>query len=172
MSLRRKFLTFATVVGVSVIGGGLASAADSGTHTVTYQVIPTRTLTLGSTGTISIGTIVGTDATGITASGGTLSYTTDCDTAACDRVTAAINSNTASGVTLAVTTTTNDAGTCTTSGTNQSAVSLSTSEASVVTAIRNCSVAAVKDLEYKVTTSGAVPGALQSKTVTYTIKST
>ena len=172
MSLRRKFTTFVAVVGVSVIGGGLASAADNGTHTVTYQVIPTRTLTLGNTGTISIGTIIGTDATGITASGGTLSYTTDCDTAACDRVTAAIDADTDTGVTLAVTTSTNAAGTCTTSGTNQTSVSLSTTEASVVTAIRNCSVAAVKNLSYKVTTSGATPGTLQSKTVTYTIKST
>lgn len=169
MSLGKKFATFAAVIGVMVIGGGLAGAAESGTHTVTYQVTNTRALTLSNTGTISIGTIGKTDATGITASGGTVSYTTDSTS---DRVTAAIDANAASGVTLAVSAADNAAGTCDASGTAQTSVSLSTSEANVVTGINNCSVAAVKDLSYKVTTSNATPGSLQSKVVTYTIKAT
>ena len=110
MSLRRKFFTFATVVGVAVLGGGLASAADNGSQTVSYTLAAARSLTLSSA-TATLPSVGLNDSTGVTSSdAGTVSYLTD---GATDKVTAVVDA-TVTGATLKVTTGTASGGTCTT----------------------------------------------------------
>lgn len=171
MSLSRKFLTFGLVVGVSVIGGGFATAADNESQTVSYSVNATRTLNLDD----NAATIAGIDKTsdsetsGSTA--GSVDYTTDATN---DKITADLDAAMESNLTLTVTLANTTAGTCDDNGTEGTNVDLSDGAPhTVISAIDNCSVAAVASITYTLATgvTPATPGSY-SKTVTYTIAAT
>lgn len=181
MSLRRKFLTFTTVVGVSVLGGGFAVAATSGTQTVSYTVVATRSITVAGD-TVAIGNISTTDSTGVTQAGSTTSasvaWSTDNTN---DKITVQVASL-GTGLDLFIKgDNVDDADpACTSSNEGTLAAGDDTftseieTERDFVTGINNCTGATTKadvdNLTYKLTSSGASIASSTSKTVTFTIK--
>lgn len=182
MSLMRKFVTFAAVVGVTVLGGGFASADVSGSQTVTYSVDVTRLIVV-KTGTVALGSFARTDSTGkwdTIGTSGDPALQWASDTSSTDKITVAATGMT-SGVTLAVQATdvvdgeTGCAiateGTLVTGAAGSNYLSLGASQ-NFVTGISACSPATkpkIEKLTYKITTSNADTTASGSASVTYTI---
>lgn len=157
MSLRtRKLPVLVGAISLTLVVGGISTAAEFDTQTVTFDVTTTRSLTV--TGNVSGLTVGANDATGATGSG-SIGYATD---ATLDNIVGRITTACPTGVSLAVEATTTD-------GTPAAPVSLSGTDQSVITGITN-EVAGTASMGYTVTTSGALPGTSQSCTVTYTIQ--
>ena len=181
MSLSRKFLTFASVAVVSLLGGGFASAATSGTQTVSYTVVATRSITVAGD-TVALGNIATTDTSGVEQAGSTTSasvaWSTD-DTN--DKITVQVAAL-ATGLDLFIKGDNVDDATpaCTGSTEGSLAVGDDTytseieTERDFVTGINNCTGSTTKadvdTLTYKLTSSGASIAGSTSKTVTFTIK--
>lgn len=170
---KRMVLTLAAFTTALITTAGVASAGQ--TQTISYQVVPSRTISVGATTSLSIGEI-NRSATK-DAEGGTLTYSTDNSSP--DKITVGINSAPASGVTLRV-----SAGAiagCTgagdTKGSPGSNVDISTaytglSPADLITGIQApTGGSCTSTLTYTLITDGAATNASPvSKTVTYTIQ--
>lgn len=172
MGLGKKFMTFAAVTGVMVIGGGFATAATNESQTVSYEVSATRTLNLDDNAATIAAIAKVNDSETSGTSAGNIDYTTD---AANDKITADLDAAMETNLTLTVTITNTTAGTCTDNGTEGTNVDLSDGDPhTVISAIDNCSVAPVSAIQYQLASdasSAATPGSY-SKTVTYTIAAT
>lgn len=166
MGFGRKFVTFAAVVGLTVIGGGFASATDSDTATVTFTVASVRDIALDDS-EIVFGTVP-TDfgaASPDEEDGGTATYSTN-ETG--DQIAVKLNAATETGVALTVeATVTSSVGN---DGTAAAEVTLTASDQALVTTIGPVASAAA-DLVYTLSTNEADPsGGEESYTVTYTVK--
>lgn len=171
MSLGRKFLTFTAVVGLMVVGGGFATAADNESQTVSYSVNATRTLNLDDNAATIAGVDKSNDSENSGTTAGNVDYTTDATN---DKITADLDAAMETNLTLTVTLGNTTAGTCTSNGTEGTDVDLSDGAPhTVISGINNCSVAAVASIQYTLASGStpATPGSY-SKTVTYTIAAT
>lgn len=151
-------LIFAT----TALSAGWASADPRASVYLVLPQTPTRSITVNG-GPVTLPVISRTDATGKTATGASLSYSSP---GANDSISVSIDTATDSGVTLSVAASTP---TCTapcTPGT-AGAVTLSTTPQALVSGIGSVSDGAT-DLTYTITTSSAPVGEV-SKTVTFTI---
>lgn len=179
MSLGKKFATFATVVGVMVIGGGFASAGTTGTQTVTYSVNTTRSITVVGD-TIAFGALASTETKAVAAGTTTDSITWSTNSSS-DKITVQVAALT-SGVDLKVKGDNVDDGNpaCTSPGTLDAGDGVYTSEIETertfISGISECvgstTQANVDTLTYQIIATDAAGVTSQTKTVTYTIKAT
>ena len=172
MSIGRKFVTFAALVGVTVIGGGFATAADNDSQNVQFDVASVRTITAPTDVDYTSETLSRYDTvTGI--SGGNLRYETDF---VGDSIKAEITAG-VTDATLKVTAGTPTCASCdvaaTAVGTSAGQTTLSGTAADVITIVSEVFDAdgdgASSALSYDITTAGTAAGNNQYFTVKYTI---
>lgn len=170
MSLWRKFVTFAAVLGAMVIGGGFASADittdDSDTATVTFSSLNTRTIAVG-TESIDFGQVAATDAAIESQNGGDLTYSTS---ATGDTIDVSAANLPESGATLSLTVDDpvgTGAGALFNDDPTSYTVTLSSTPGTVIDGISE-TTDATAGLTYDLVTSG-LASADYSVTVTYTI---
>ncbi|MFM8303253.1 MAG: hypothetical protein ACKOA9_02980 [Actinomycetota bacterium] len=166
-------LTVAGIATALITTAGVAGAGQ--TQTISYQVVPSRTISVGATTSVNIGEISRTSSKNT--AGGTLTYSTDNSSP--DKITVGINSQPATGVTLEVSA--GAIGGCTgagdTKGIPVSNVDISTAftglgPADLITGIEAPSGSSCTSaLTYSLITDGAATNTSPvSKTVTYTIQ--
>ena len=180
MAIGRKLVTFALVVGVLVVGGGFATAATSGTQTVSYAITTTRSISVAPD-TIAFGTNAATDTEEIAAGTATDNITWSTNSSS-DKITVQVAALT-TGVNLDVKGDAVDDGTPACSGTDEGTLAAGAdtyvtdieTERTFVQGIVNCTSGTEPNIDvvtYRLVSTAALGVSSASYTVTYTIKAT
>jgi hypothetical protein len=177
--MKKSFIAMILAIGVPMgfVGTAAFAVGPSVTadHTVTYTVAPLRSISVVKASppgneNIVFPTIGSTDSTGLTNEDLLLRYTAqDAVASASDvNISAKLNADPSSGITLAVSAENPSGGT---TGTGISSVALTASDQSVVTGIFKAGgvIDATSLLTYKLTTSIATAVSSESRTVTFTL---